>query len=883
MAITPGTRLGAYEVLALLGSGGMGEVYRARDTRLDRVVAIKVLPASVANDPDRRQRLDREARSISSLNHPNICTLYDVGHQDGIDYLVMEFLEGQTLAERLTRGALPLDQAAQYAIQLADALDVAHRHGIVHRDLKPANVFLARSGPSATTITKLLDFGIAKAVALGPPAALAAATLTNDGTLLGTLQYMAPEQLEGRNADTRSDLFAFGAVLYEMLTGRRAFTGESQASVIAAVLDSEPPPLSTSQSLTPHALEHLVKTCLAKNPDERWQAAGDVKRQLEWIVASGRSTALAAAGQRSSRGMRVMGTVAVMTLVAFIAGGALTWYARTGLQEQAAPPHVTRSTIVTSGTAALGLGPGRSLAITPDGTRVVYIGNNGSQLFVRPIDRFDSTAIFTAVGPLNDVFVSPDGKSAGFIEGSILKSIALTGGPAETIVRSGAAYGAAWAPDDTIIFPTSDSATGLQRVSAAGGDVTMLTRPVAARGEATHVWPAMLPGGRAVLFTITAITGGLDAAQIAVLDLVTGTRKVIVRGGSDARYVPSGLGSLKRSDREGGYLVYVKGTTLMAIGFDPARLETSGTPVMVLPRLATRPIGSGDFDVAGDGTLVYVDPPAGAGTAAAGTLVWVDRQGQEKPLSASLPARPYGQPRVSPDGTQIAVAIGDQENDIWVWDVARQGPLRKLTSGPQTDFFAVWTIDSRRLIFFRPGDGLFWQAADGTGNVDALRTAAGPGMLPSGVTPDGTRVLFTLGPRDVMALTLDDRRVEPLVQMPFNERNGVVSRDGHWLAYESNSSAHYDSRFMSRRIPTGKGARGRSRRPEVHDRSGRQTAENCSSSRPTARSWPRLSNLAAMCGIRAPRSKSSMGSTRREHQRAAGTMTCPPTASDFSW
>ena len=791
MAITPGTRLGAYEVLALLGSGGMGEVYRARDTRLDRVVAIKVLPASVAKDPDRRQRLDREARSVSSLNHPNICTLYDVGHQDGIDYLVMEFLEGQTLAERLTRGALPLDEAAQYAIQLADALDVAHRHGVVHRDVKPANVFLARRDSSATPITKLLDFGIAKAVALGPPAAIAGGTLTSDGTLLGTLQYMAPEQLEGRDADTRSDLFAFGAVLYEMVTGRRAFQGESQASVIAAVLDSEPLPLSSSQPLTPPALEYLVKTCLAKNPDERWQAAGDVKRQLEWIAASGRSTPLPTAGRRSGYGVRVVGTVAVMTLVAFIAGGALTWYARTGLQEQAAPPHVTRSTIATSGTAALGLRPGRSLAITPDGTRVVYIGNDGSQLFVRPIDRFDSTAIFTAVGPLNDVFVSPDGQSAGFIEGGILKTIALTGGPAETIVEGGVGYGGAWAPDDTIIFSTGEGASGLQHVSAAGGDVTTLTRPVAARGELAHVWPAMLPGGRAVLFTITATTGGLDAAQVAALDLVTGGYKVLVHGGSDAHYVPAERSATKGTKPERAHLVYVKGATLMAIPFEPARLEASGTPVMVLPGLATTPRGSGVFDVADGGTIVYVDSPADH-TAVARTLVWVDRQGLEKPLSTSLPPRPYGQPRLSPDGTRVAVAIDDDANDIWVWDVAGQ-TLRRLTSGPATDFFPVWTTDSQRLIFGRPFHGLFWQAADGSGNVEALSTNAGPAMMPTGMTPDGKRVLFTLGPpRDVMAMTLDHRRVEPLVQTPFNDRNGVVSPDGRWLAYESDSTQRFE-------------------------------------------------------------------------------------------
>ena len=551
MALTPGTRLGAYEVLALLGSGGMGEVYRARDTRLDRIVAIKVLSAGVAGDPDRRERLDREARAISSLNHPHICTFHDVGHQDGIDYLVMELLEGQTLAERLTKGALPLDRAMQYAIQLADALDVAHRRGIVHRDLKPANIFIAHGGSSGATITELLDFGIAKAMPLGQTAATAAATLTEQGTLLGTLQYMAPEQLEGRGADPRSDLFAFGAVLYEMVTGRRAFPGESQASVIAGVLESEPPPLSASQSLTPPALEHLVKTCLAKNPDQRWQAAGDVKRQLEWIAASAQSDATASTtGTRAPHEHRLTRTVAVIaSFAALIVVGALAWSIRT--EEQTAPPRVTRTTIVTSGGSAVSIAVGRSLAITPDGTRVVYIGNSGTQLFVRAIDQFDSTAIFTSLSPLNQVSVSPDGQSVVFAEGNTLRTIALTGGPAKTIISGIAGYGAAWAADGTIVLPVTDRG-GLHRVPAGGGDVTTLTRPDAEHGELAHVWPAVLPGGRAVLFTITATTGGLDAAQIAVLDLVSGTSRVLVRGGSDAHYVPGGSARRRASIAKGG-------------------------------------------------------------------------------------------------------------------------------------------------------------------------------------------------------------------------------------------------------------------------------------------------------------------------------------------
>ena len=652
MALTPGTRLGAHEVLALLGSGGMGEVYRARDTRLDRIVAIKILHPDAAGDPDRRQRLDREARAIASLNHPHICTLYDVGHQEGIDYLVMELLEGQTLAERLTRGALPVGEAMQYAIQLADALAFAHRHGIVHRDLKPANVFIAHREPGGATVVKLLDFGIAKATPLGPTAATAAATLTDHGTLLGTLQYMAPEQLEGRGADARSDLFAFGAVLFEMLTGRRAFTGDSQASVIAAVLDSEPPPLSASQAAGTAGARAPREDVPGEEP--RRSVAGRQRRQASARMDRGECP-ISGDGvhswdtRTSCACTRTFGAIA--SLMGLIVVGALAWSMRT--EEQTAPPRVTRTTIPTSGAAAFANRPGRGLAITPDGTRIVYIGNNGTQLFVRPIDRFESTAIFTAVGPLNECSSGPTASPSCSRRASrSRRSPSLVDRPRRSCRAS---------PDlerrgrrtTRSSFPRWTGSSGLQRISAAGGDLTVLTRPARARGELNHVWPTMLPGGRAVLFTITATTGGLDAAQVAVLDLVTGTYKVLVPGGSDARYVSSERGSTKRAEREGGYLVYVKGSTLMAIAFDPDRLETSGTPVMVLPRLATKPIGSGDFDVADDGTLVYVEPPSGDTTAR--TLVWVDRQGLETPLSASLPPRPYGQPRVSPDGTRVAV------------------------------------------------------------------------------------------------------------------------------------------------------------------------------------------------------------------------------------
>ena len=457
----------------------------------------------------------------------------------------------------------------------------------------------------------------------------------------------------------------------------------------------------------------------------------------------------------------------------------------TGQQGRAARGHVIHATIASSGAAALRIATGRSVAITPDGTRIVYVGNNGTQLFVRPLARTDATAIYTTVAPLNWVFVSPDGQSIGFDEGGTLRRVALSGGPASTvhITRLGNASGATWAADDTIVFATSDSATGLQRVPAGGGDVTVLTRPSQARGELDHLWPEMLPGGRAILYTITAVTGGLDAAQVVVLDLTTGLSRVLVPGGSHARYISSGSGSPTPADRDGGHLIYTVGRTLRAVPFDLERLETRGTAVTVLPQLETKPEGAGDFDVAADGTVVYVaSPEAGAEL---NTLVWVDRQGLEEPLD--VPPRPYYQPRVSRDGTQVALAIGGQSNtNIEVLDLARR-TFRQLTFGPQA-FAPIWTVDAQRLFFFSPsrGAGLFWVAADGTGEAEKL----GAG-LPSGVTPDGKQVIFTAAPgaRDVMALTLDaSRRLAPLIQTQLNERNGAVSPDANWLAYESDSS-----------------------------------------------------------------------------------------------
>jgi serine/threonine protein kinase len=780
-----GQRFAHYEVLGQLGAGGMGEVYRARDGKLGRDVAIKILPRLFTSDPERRVRFDREARLLASLNHPHIGGIYGVEVVDGTPALVLELVDGDTLAERIAKGPIPIGEALTIAHQIADALEAAHENGIIHRDLKPANIKITAAG-----VVKVLDFGLAKTI-LGDGTGRdlsQSPTLTvngtSDGIILGTAAYMSPEQARGKAVDKRTDVWAFGCVLYEMLTGRATFLGDTISDTIAAILGREP---EWSALRTPASLRRVLQRCLEKDPRRRLHDIADARIEIEDVINGAAGTPADGAAVNTRR-QPVALPWSIAAVVALVAVGALTWNFRTPRPARTAAPRISRMTIASSGTAALGITRGRSLAITPDGTRVIYVGSN-NQLFVRSLDQLEARAILTGAAPLDWVFVSPDGEWVGIAESRTLKKVALTGGPAATILETDLTIGATWAPDGTIIFATSDPATGLRRVSASGGDVTILTRPAPERGELDHLWPEMLPGGRAVLFTILAATGGLAAAQVAVLDLATGTYTVVVRGGSHAHYVPNGLALPTRTQHEGGHLVYAAEGTLRAIAFDLTRLETRGMPVTVLPRLVTTQQGAGDFDVAADGTLAYVDA-AGATSPAARTLVWVDREGREEALGA--PARPYFHPRVSPDGTRVAVAIEDQENDIWVWDLARR-TLDRLTFGPAPDFAPVWTPDGHHLVFYsqRVGQGgLFWQPADRPGGVDRLSA----GSPPSGVTPDGRQVLFgTVGNQDMMMLALDGTgRVEPLLQTPAIERNGIVSPDGRWLAYESDRSGQFE-------------------------------------------------------------------------------------------
>ena len=810
MSLTIGTRFGPYDILSALGAGGIGEVYRARDSKLNRDVALKVLPDLFAADADRLARFKREAHVLASLNHPNIGGIYGLEETDAVQALVLELVEGPTLADRiaqapaaratsesssrqarasgggapraLNEAGIPIDEALPIAHQIAEALEAAHERGIVHRDLKPANIKLRPDG-----VVKVLDFGLAKALAAGAgseeqdPAydALSqsptiSGAATRMGMILGTAAYMAPEQARGKVVDKRADIWAFGCVLYEMLAGRPAFPGSDLSEVLAGVIKSDPA-WNALPSTTPASLRKLLHRCLQKDPKLRLRDIGEARVEIDEALAGPASEPLIAKPLAAPAAWRRPVVLAPLSLlVGAIVAGIVTWLALR--PSPVTPSRVTRLTITPPAAAALSIrGSDRDLAIAPDGSRVVYIGNNGTQLFVRALDALEPVAIFR--GAPRHPFVSPDGQWVGFVDGSVsLTKVAMTGGPAITLAGlDGGSRGATWAPDDMIIFATTATATGLQRVSAAGGTPTVLTRPDRTQGEVDHLWPEMLPGGRAVLFTITAQTGGLDAAQVAVLDLGTGTRKVLVRGGSHAHYVSS------------GHLVYAAAGTLRAIGFDPARLETRGTAVPVVPQVVTTAVGALDAVVAGDGTLAYV---SGGVWGVQRTLVWVDRHGQETPIPA--PPRAYVYPRVAPGGTRLALWIQDLESEIWLWDLAR-ATLTRVTFDQA--LYPVWTPDGRRLLFSSDRAGarnLFGQAADATGSVERLTES--PNLQnATAVSPDGTRLIFTeIAPKtgtDVMQLQLDGtRRVTPLVQTPFSELNGVISPDGRWLAYEANDS-----------------------------------------------------------------------------------------------
>jgi len=788
MAILPGRRLGPYEILSAIGAGGMGEVYRARDTRLDRIVAVKILPEHFAGRAELRERFEREAKTIASLNHSHICTLFDTGHQDGIDFLVMEYLEGETLAQRLQKGALPLQQVLQYAIEIADALDKAHRKGVTHRDLKPGNIMLTKSG------AKLLDFGLAKLRQETAPPNISLSKLptvgeaiTAQGTILGTLQYMAPEQLEGRTEqiDGRTDIFAFGVVVYEMATGKKAFEGRSQASLIAAILEREPPPMSSLQPMTPPALDRVAKRCLAKDRDDRWQTARDLELELRWIAEGGSEVGLAPTA--AVKGIRALGRrAAILGVGALLLVGVIASFATWNLKPS--PPQLVQRFTITlpPGQQLAGLENGPAVALSSDGTHLAYVARQGGiqQLYLRAMDSLETKPIPGTDGAANPFF-SPDGQWVGFFAGSNLKKISVSGGSALTLGNAAFPDGASWGSRAMIAFPPT-AASGLQQVADAGGTPQPLTR--LEKGEVSHRWPEFLPGGKAVLFA--AANGGINYAntEVAVQSVGTGERRNLIQGGTQPRYAPS------------GHLVYVQRGSLMAIPFDPQRLMATGTAVLVGGVLESQVSGAAQYSFSNTGSLVYV--PGGIQSAQS-TLVWVSRNGAEQPVAAPMHA--YYVPRLSPDGRRVAVAIWEQDTQIWQYDLSRD-TLTRFTFEGSANFNPAWTADGRQIAFDSNKEGplnIFWQLADGSGGAERLTTSQYI-HAPMSWSPDGQLLTFTeVNPNtglDIWVLRRGDaspgsgqvRKAEPFLRTSFNEGAARFSPDGRWLAYVSDESGGFE-------------------------------------------------------------------------------------------
>lgn len=770
MTLSPGTKFGPYVVEAPAGVGGMGEVYKAKDTRLDRTVAIKILSTHVAANADVKLRFEREAKAISSLNHPNICTLYDIGQENGIDYLVMEYLDGETLSARLAKGALPLPELLLITSQIADALDKAHRKGLIHRDLKPGNIMLTKTG------AKLMDFGLAKIqhdsnlVAGMSGITRTSMPLTGEGTIVGTLQYMSPEQLEGKEADIRSDIFAFGAIMYEMAVGKRAFEGTSQASIIAAILKENPRPISEIQPMSPPMLDRVIRQCLEKDPDHRWQSAGDLKRALQWITEGGSQVGIPipVSVRRKSRERFLWIATAVFAIAAIA-------LAVIHFTEKKQEPKIARFSIVPSKELNAVTWP----RLSPDGTLLAFQARDSSGqrgIWVRPLNSLDARLLVTVASTENNrPFWSPDSKQLAFFDGKQLKKISLVGGTPQIICETEFGADGSWGSQGIILFDGRNGDSILQ-VPASGGTPTAATGINREEKETAAAWPWFLPDGIHFLYV-----GYIRAGEEYVLRIGSINSFESVK----LMEIPS------RVEYSNGYILYAKSNTLLAHPFDPDKLKIIGEPAPIasgvqnfLPRAL--------FSAADDGTLIYQR----GGNALDTKMLWVNRKGDS--LGVEGTEAEYESFSFSRDGSQLAYDIALQDGigvDSWIRDIKRQVSSR-LTFGPKYNVWPLFTPDGNKIIFSKASTdnnafSIMIRNANGTGSEEELLPAEGLGYGATDISPDGKNVLITSfrpDSVDLWLLSLVDKKTTVLLATPHDEYKAMFSPNGKYYLYASDET-----------------------------------------------------------------------------------------------
>jgi serine/threonine protein kinase len=768
VTLGPGQRLGPYEILSSAGAGGMGEVYKARDTRLDRTVAIKVLPSRSAQDGALRARFEREAKTISSLNHPNICTLYDVGHQDGVDYTVMEYLEGQTLSDRIRKGAIPLAETLRIASEIADALDNAHSLGLIHRDLKPSNIILTSEG------AKLLDFGLAKflgseGIVQGISGVTQTSPLTGAGTIVGTMPYMSPEQLGGTEADSRSDIFAFGTVLYEMVAGQRPFKGDSQAHLIAAIMERDPSPIADVSPTIPPGLDRLIRKCLEKDPDKRWQSASDLADEIRWLSQAGSKAGVPAPVAAARRFRLGLGWLIASVLLPVAAYSGYLWLSHTEPSKKLIYFEIE---------------PGADIQsiswpqISPDGTLLAFMATDQSgreRIWVRPLNS-------TSAYPLNDTegalrpFWSPDSRYLAYSTGhNRLMKVPVGGGPAQLIGEFDRVADGSWGRKGTIVFD-GGATDNLRMVAATGGEARAVTELDHEKGEIYHAWPEFLPDGEHFLF----LSSSDSTSDASIYDLKIGST-------SSDEVIDLFPVTSRVKYCEPGYLIYVKDKILLTRPFDADRLKVTGEPVPVAEDISS-PSGSAlaSFDVSNDGTLVYLTFDASIKN----ELVWVDRTGRQ--LSTVLGPARYSDVSLSPDDRQMVYSVEDPQtgtSDLWMYDFDREVSTR-FTFDPGVDWGPVWSRDGSIILFNRgtlPNLAPYMKPANASAPERRL-VASGFGMAAvTDMTGDKSKLCLTIstnGQPDLVMMSLDhDSTITPILNSDRGELGGYISPNGEYLAY----------------------------------------------------------------------------------------------------